>query len=255
MLPVIFVAHGAPTLALDQVRGEALTRWAASFPRPQAILVVSAHWESHRPALGTTRTVPLIYDFSGFPPQLYSLQYPCPGAPELAARVQTLLAAWGPVPQTQRGLDHGVWVPLRHLYPQADVPVLQMALPSHHTHRMLMALGADLAPLRQEGVLIMASGVLVHNFSAMDLSGGVPPQPWAVDFEAWLLDALSRWDLDALVNYRFAAPGGEQAAPTPEHLVPLFIAMGAAGPAQPRVSVPMRGFEYGSLSRTCLQFD
>ncbi|HEY3998575.1 MAG TPA: class III extradiol ring-cleavage dioxygenase [Candidatus Xenobia bacterium] len=250
MMPVVFVAHGSPMLALDRDKGADLSRWAAQLPRPRAIVAISAHWEDDRPLLGSDRQQDLIYDFGGFPPEMYRLQYRYPAANGLRDRVARLLrhAGWG-TGRTDRGLDHGVWVPLLHMYPQADVPVLQVALPSRHTHRMLLSLGQALAPLRQD-MLIMASGVLVHNFSFM---GGGGPEPWAVAFEAWIIEKLQAWDLDALVNYQVMAPGAGQAVPTPEHFVPLFVALGAAGD-DPALGVPIRGFELGSLSRTCLQF-
>ncbi|MHB2015546.1 MAG: dioxygenase family protein [Candidatus Xenobia bacterium] len=250
--PVAFVAHGAPTLALDAEKGAELTKWAASMSRPRAVLIVSAHWEADQVLLGATTPAPLIYDFSGFPEPLYRIQYQPPGAAELADRVSALLQPEWPVRRTDRGLDHGAWVPLLHLFPQADVPVLQMALPSQHSNRMLLELGRRLAPLRDESVLVLASGVLVHNFSFIRFGGG-PVEPWAIEFEAWVAEKLQAWDLDALVNARTIAPGGRHAIPTPEHFQPLYIALGAADP-HPQLEFPIRGFEMGSLSRTCVQF-
>jgi 4,5-DOPA dioxygenase extradiol len=252
--PVAFVAHGAPTLALDASKGGELHRWAQTLGRPRAILVISAHWEMDVPALGATQPTPLIYDFGGFPDELYRLQYPCPSAPDLADRVDELLRAeWKPLPRVPRGLDHGAWVPLRHMYPEADIPVLQIALPSRHSYRMLLALGEALSPLRDDSILILGSGVLVHNFQYMDFKANAAPQPWAVEFETWMEKTLSTWDMDTLVNVRTLAPGGRLAIPSHEHFGPMLVAAGAAG-CKSVIRYPIRGFEFGSLSRTCIEF-
>lgn len=245
-LPVAFVAHGAPLLATDDVRGAPLRAWGAKLPRPRAILAVSAHWRSRGPAVGATETIPLLYDFGGFPEELYRLQYPAPGAPEVAERV---VALTGAARAPARGLDHGVWVPLLHLFPAADVPVLQLSLP---VDRDPYELGRALAPLRDEGVLILGSGVLVHNLGALDWTEARARPKWAVDFDRWAADALARGDHDTLRNWR-RAPGASLAHPTDEHYTPLLVAAGAAGPATP-ATFPVEGFDYGTLSRRCVQW-
>lgn len=244
--PAAFVAHGAPLLATDEVRGAPLRAWGAKLPRPTAILVVSAHWRTRGPTVGATETLSLVYDFGGFPEELYRLKYPAPGAPELAERV---VALTGATRATARGLDHGVWVPLLHLFPEADVPVLQLSLP---VDRDPYDLGRALAPLREEGVLVLGSGVLVHNLGAVDWTEAKARAKWATDFDRWVADALLRGDHDALKAWR-RAPGASLAHPTDEHFTPLLVAAGAAGTDAP-VTFPVEGFEYGTLSRRCVQF-
>jgi len=248
ILPSCFVAHGAPTLALDARKGADLTAWANEIPRPRAIVAVSAHWESSAPAIGTTETQPLMYDFGGFPRALYEVDYPAPGAPELAARVEELLAPLGAVERTRRGLDHGVWVPLVHMYPRADIPVLQVSLVPD-----AFEMGRLLLPLRQEGVLVLASGVLVHNLGAVDFGDRSPAPSWAVEFDRWCAETLEKRDFDALAKWRTRAPHADRAQPTDDHFAPLFVACGAS-PDGESVRFPVSGFEYGSLSRRCVQF-
>lgn len=246
--PVGFVAHGAPLLALDAEKGAPLGAWGRGMPRPRAILAVSAHWEAAPPALGPTRPVPLIYDFRGFPEALYRVQYAAPVAPELAERVTALLGGPAAVRvMPERGLDHGTWVPLKWMYPEADVPVLQLSLPTEDP-AALIALGRRLAPLRAEGVLVLGSGNITHNLRRVDWQNGPPPD-WATDFDSWTADVLTRFDLDALAQYRTRAPGVELALPTHEHFTPLLVAAGAASEGAHGVGFPVDGFEYGSLSR------
>ena len=252
-LPVGFVSHGAPPLALDAARGGDLRRWGEALPRPAALLVVSAHWEATPPALGATETRALIHDYSGFDPRLSDVRYPAPGAPQLAERVTALLEAGDvPVRATDRGQDHGVWVPLVHLFPDADVPLLQLSLPSRLEPRALLAIGERLRPLREEGVLLLASGGLVHDLRRIDWSERSAPPVWATAFEAWARRALVEHDRDALADWRRAAPDSHGAHPTAEHFLPLLVAAGAAEPDEP-VTFPVSGFEYGSLSRTSAQ--
>jgi len=255
-MPVAFVAHGAPTLALDQAKGAELQRWALSMPRPRAIAVVSAHWEHSPPCLGTLETRELVYDFYGFPEALYRLRYPCPGAPELAREVASLLEAHGLecAHAPGRGLDHGAWVPLLHMYPEADLPVLQIAQPRSPAPRAFFELGRALAPLRERGVLILASGNLTHNLGALDWSGNGPVPAWALAFDRWCQHTLADGDLEALLAYRERAPEWRRAHPSEEHLTPLLAAAGAAATGPREVRFPVAGFEYGSLSRRCVQF-
>lgn len=255
-MPVIFVAHGAPMLALDPVKGAELTRWGQSLPTPRAILALSAHWERNEPTLGTLDHTELFYDFSGFPEPLYRMRYPAPGAVELGRRVSKLLEpALGPVGQRpERRLDHGVWVPLRWLFPEATVPVVQLSLPKGDQPEAAWQMGRMLAPLREEGVLILASGVLVHNLSHLDLREDAPAPQWGIEFDDWCARALLEWDTPALRNYQTAAPHAKLAHPTPEHFIPLLAAAGAAEPGPHEVRFPVTGFEYGSISRRCVQF-
>jgi len=254
-MPVGFVAHGAPFLALDPVKGGDLRRWALQLQRPSAILIISAHWEQAPLAIGATATMPLIYDFYGFPAALYELKYPAPGTPEIAQRVKGLLMRHGPPAHfPERGLDHGAWVPLVCMYPQADIPVLQISLPAQEPKK-LFQLGQDLAPLRNEGVLILGSGNLTHNLAAIDWNPEPSIPDWAAEFDAWVEDTLQRNDVDALLNYQELAPGVKIALPTHEHFVPLILATGAAQQSRPvSVKFPVTGFEFGSISRRCVEF-
>ena len=253
-MPVIFLAHGSPLLLDDRQWVSELHGWAQAMPRPTAVLMLSAHWEQKPIALGATRTVPLVYDFYGFPPKYYQVTYPAPGAPALADRVSTLLAATeSEVDPTERGLDHGAYVPLVAMYPQADIPVLQVSLPALDP-QTLFRLGRTLAPLRAEGVLIVGSGFLTHNLRAIDLR----PQPvtpaWAQELDAWAADVLAQRDVDALLDYRARCPGVREALPTHEHFVPVIAALGAAVDGPNLVQFPITGFIAGSLTRRSVQY-
>jgi 4,5-DOPA dioxygenase extradiol len=250
-MPVIFLAHGSPML-LDSRRwiGE-LKAWADAMSRPRAVLMVSAHWDQRPVALGATRTVPLVYDFYGFPDRYYQVTYPAPGKPELASRVRELLrgAQTDFVDEPARGLDHGAYVPMICMYPNADVPILQLSLPGLEP-RDVYALGKALAPLRDEGVLIIGSGFLTHNLRA--ISDRTPA--WASEFDEWIADVLTRDDADALLDYRVRAPGVEYALPTHEHFVPLILARGAVSDTHGSPTFPITGFVGGSLTRRSVQF-
>ncbi|MBI3786541.1 MAG: dioxygenase [Deltaproteobacteria bacterium] len=253
-MPAIFLAHGSPMLLDDAHWVAELHQWAGSLPRPKAILMLSAHWEQMPIALGATTRVPLVYDFYGFPSKYYEVKYPAPGAPELAARVSDLLAgSEGLVVPTERGLDHGAYVPLVAMYPQADVPVLQVSLPALDP-RVLFRLGRSFAPLRSEGVLIVGSGFLTHNLRALDLRPQPTTPSWAKDLDSWAADVLQRRDVDALLDYRKRAPGVDRALPTHEHFVPVIAALGAAVDSSDRTTFPISGFIAGSLTRRSVQF-
>lgn len=251
--PVIFAAHGAPILLDDPVWTGELAAWARHLPAPAAILMISAHWEQRPVTLGATTTVPLVYDFYGFPPRYYEARYPSPGAPMLAARVEDLFRQ-AAVPLAQdpaRGLDHGAYVPLMAMYPDATVPVLQLSMPvldPEELHR----LGRILAPLRREGVLIFGSGFLTHNMSYA-FRPGVPA--WAREFDAWAREALVRFDLDALLDFERRAPAARIALPTWEHYAPLLVAAGSAGEGPHAASFPITGFWMeGAFTKRSVQF-
>ena len=252
-LPTLFVAHGAPPLLDDAAWVRELADWSASIAKPKSILMISAHWEAQPATLGATETVPLLYDFYGFPQHYYEQQYPAPGAPELAARVRMLLRATQPVADDpERGLDHGAYVPLVAMYEAADVPVLQLSLPTMDA-TPLFEFGRALRPLRDEGVLIIGSGFITHNLRAIDWSSSSEPPAWASDFDAWAADALVRKDVDALLDYRAKGLGVRLALPTHEHFVPLLVALGAASEEE-RVQFPISGFWLGSMTRRSVQF-
>ncbi len=239
-MPAIFAAHGAPILLDDAVWMGELAAWATAMPKPAAILMVSAHWEERPATLGATTPVPLVYDFSGFPDRYYQTRYPAPGAPALAERVHGLLTQQGIASQDdpRRGLDHGAYVPLVAMYPDADVPVLQLSMPRLDP-RELFELGRVLAPLRDEGVLVFGSGFLTHNMKYA-FQPGIPA--WAREFDEWAADALARFDVDALVDFQKRAPAARTALPTWEHYAPVLVAAGAAAGSTPIVTFPITGY-------------
>jgi 4,5-DOPA dioxygenase extradiol len=250
--PAVYLGHGAPTLVDDELWTGQLTGWARSLPRPTSILVVSAHWESRPVTLGATRTVPLTYDFYGFPERYYRTRYEAPGAPELAARVRALLPDGEPVAQDpQRGLDHGAYVPLLVMYPEADIPVLQMSMPDLDPAH-LFELGRRLAPLRDEGVMVMGSGFLTHGLPFVrEYMAGRPGAPsWSVEFDRWAAEALGRGDLDALFDFRERAPGMPYAHPTVEHFAPIFVTLGAATTPDASPDFTIDGYFYGLAKRS-----
>jgi 4,5-DOPA dioxygenase extradiol len=250
-MPAVYLSHGAPPLADDRLWTSQLAAWSADLPKPRAILVVSAHWEEAPLAIGATTAVPLVYDFWGFPEHYYAVTYPAPGAPELAASVRKLLA--GPATPVadvpDRGLDHGAYVPLVEMYPDADVPVLQISMPTLDPEALL-EVGRRLAPLRDEGVLIMGSGFFTHNLAA--LRGPTTPT-WSAEFDDWGARTLAAHDLDALLDFEHKAPAGRLAHPRTEHFAPLFVTLGAAGDDLDRQRTVIDGFWLG-LAKRSVQF-
>ena len=234
-LPALFVPHGAPTFALRPgAAGASLARAVARLPRPRAIIVVSAHWETTVPTVGIAPRLDTIHDFSGFPRELYALRYPATGCPEAAREVAAAIAAAG-LPVTEdavRGLDHGAWVPLRLMFPDADVPVVPLSIQPHAGPAHALALGRALAGLRSRGFLLVASGNLTHNlrdyFVAVQTGGRTPD--YVREFAEWVWDRLAAHDPQALLDYRTRAASAVRAHPTEEHLLPLYVALGAAGP-------------------------
>ncbi|WP_328613211.1 dioxygenase [Amycolatopsis sp. NBC_00355] len=249
--PVLYLSHGAPPLADDATWTRQLAGWSAGLPEPRAILVVSAHWEEAPLTLSATTTVPLVYDFWGFPDRYYQVKYESPGAPELAAKVKKLLRT----PETpvhdahDRGLDHGAYVPLVEMYPDADIPVLQVSMPSLDP-RELYELGRKLAPLRDEGVLIIGSGFFTHNLSGMARATDGTPPAWSAEFDHWGEEVLRSGDVDTLLDFRHKAPAATLAHPRIEHFAPLFVSLGASS-GEGRTVID--GFWHG-LAKRSLQF-
>lgn len=257
-LPALFVSHGAPLALVD---GEpARAAWAglgASLPRPRAVVVMSPHWLTTAPRVASVTRHRTLHDFAGFPPALYAFDYPAPGEPALAEAVVERLAAAGlPAEVVRReDIDHGAWVPLLSMYPGADVPVVQMAVqprlgPGHH-----YALGAALAGLRDEGVLVLGSGALTHNLREVQMQSRTAAVPdWVSAFADWVDAQLVRGEAATLLDYRRLAPHAERNHPTEEHLLPLFFALGAAGP-RARADRVHAGFAYGAVAMHAYRFD
>jgi 4,5-DOPA dioxygenase extradiol len=258
-LPTIFLSHGSPMLALqDSPARRFLQGLGQSLPRPQAIVVVSAHWETRGgPALSLQQRPETIHDFGGFPRALFDIQYPAPGAPDAARRAAALFESAG-MPfglSDTRGLDHGAWVPLSLMYPGADIPVTQLSVVRDASPADHERMGLALAALRREGVLVVGSGSLTHNlyeFRGQEVDAPVPG--WVSGFESWMKARLEASDRAALLDYRRSAPHAEKNHPTEEHLLPLFVALGAAGPgAQARLL--HASVEHGVLAMDAYAFE
>ncbi|WP_366945690.1 class III extradiol ring-cleavage dioxygenase [Hydrogenophaga sp.] len=232
-LPTLFISHGSPTFAIDPGKaGLALTALGQSLPRPKAILIVSPHWMTREPRVAITSRPQTIHDFGGFPPALYELQYPAPGAPDVAVRAVSLLreAGYPAEADAEWGLDHGAWVPMLYLYPQADVPVFQVSLPARLDGERAYAFGQALAPLAAEGVLIVGSGSLTHNLHEVRFDApDAPGETYVAEFAGWIQQVVTAGDHDRLRQLVAIAPHAQRAHPTAEHLWPLLVAAGAAG--------------------------
>jgi 4,5-DOPA dioxygenase extradiol len=253
-MPALYIGHGAPPLLDDARWSGELADWSARLPRPKAILIVSAHWESAPVMLSATAAAtPLVYDFGGFAQRYYEMTYATPDASELAARVAAMMPDSDPVHQHRsRGLDHGAWVPLKIMYPDADIPVLQLSLPTDDPYR-LIELGRRLRPLRDEGVLVIGSGFLTHGLPFLrEFRIEAPAPGWSTDFDLWAADALARGDVDELASYRAKAPGMPYAHPTVEHFTPLFVTLGAASDPEAPGEQVVDGYWMG-LSKRSLQ--
>ncbi|MDX3388234.1 class III extradiol ring-cleavage dioxygenase [Streptomyces niveiscabiei] len=251
-LPALYLSHGAPPLFDDGPWLRELLDWAQRLPKPKSILIVSAHWEDAPLAISASAAhTPLVYDFGGFHPRYYRMTYDTPDATALAHRVAAAMPDGEPLYQhANRGLDHGAWVPLMAMYPLADVPVLQLSLPTHDPAR-LMDLGRRLADLRAEGVLVIGSGFMTHGlpFVTREMFEGVVPA-WSSDFDQWAAEALAKGDVDELAAYATRAPGMPYAHPTPDHFLPLFIALGSADGPERAVRTTIDGFMMGFAKRS-----
>ncbi|HEY0174471.1 MAG TPA: class III extradiol ring-cleavage dioxygenase [Pyrinomonadaceae bacterium] len=256
-MPAVFVSHGAPTLAVEENdTTDFLKKLGRELGRPEAVLCVSAHWNTSAPSVSAAERPRTIHDFGGFAEELYRISYPAPGAPALAARAVELLgdAGIGCSAEPERGLDHGAWVPLRLMYPDADVPVAQLSIQPRLDLEHHVSVGRALAPLRREGVLLLATGSATHNLSM--LGPGGPPPVWAGEFDEWLFRRVTEGNLDELLNYRSLAPHAGLAHPTDEHLLPLFVALGAGSDGEGiRAGRALhRGWTVGSLSMAAYDF-
>lgn len=246
-LPALFISHGAPTFAIEPGKaGPLLNQLGRELPKPQAVVVFSPHWMTRGVKVTASARPETIHDFGGFPAALYSIQYPAPGSPDLAARIVALLQAggWTASVDSARGLDHGAWVPVRHLYPEADVPVLQVSMPHDLDPAGAVRLGRALAPLADEGVLLLGSGSITHNLYEFGAQLSEKDAAYADEFVGWARDAVKRGDEAALVNYLDAAPHARRAHPSSDHYLPLPFAFGAAGDPHPDVQVLDGGMTY-----------
>ncbi|KTC16929.1 MULTISPECIES: DODA-type extradiol aromatic ring-opening family dioxygenase [Pseudomonas] len=254
MFPSLFISHGSPMLALQPGEsGPALARLAAEMPRPRAIVMVSAHWESHELLVNGNPQPETWHDFGGFAAELFAVQYPAPGLPDLTREVVELLAA-SDLPariDSRRPFDHGVWVPLSLMYPQADIPVVQISLPSRQGPELQTRVGKALAGLRADGVLIIGSGSITHNLGELNWNGdSARVEPWAQAFRDWMIDKLASDDESALHQYRSLAPHAVRAHPSDEHLLPLYFARGAGD----EFSIAHQGFTMGALGMDIYRF-
>ncbi|MDO8317646.1 dioxygenase [Rhodoferax sp.] len=247
--PVFFISHGSPMFALEPGQlGANLRALGQQLSGIKAVLVVSPHWQTRALQVLTTPKPETIHDFGGFPQSLYQLQYPAPGQPELAREALRLLtqAGWPTAIDANRGLDHGAWVPLWHLLPQATVPVFQVSMPHQLDTAGALALGRALAPLRDQGVLIVGSGSLTHNLTDLQ-PPAAPAVAYAVEFAHWIRQAVTQADVDGLLDYRLRAPHAERAHPTQEHFLPLLVALGARHESE-AAQVIADDITYGVLS-------
>lgn len=255
MLPSLFISHGSPMLALQPgASGPALKNLAAQLPRPKAIVMVSAHWESRELLVSSHPQPQTWHDFGGFPAALFAVQYPAPGEPQLAQRVAGLLGNAGLEAQLdpQRPFDHGVWVPLSLMYPQADIPVVQVSLPSQMGPQLQLQVGQALSELRTDGILLIGSGSITHNLGELDWHAGPESvEPWALAFRDWMIEKLATDDMPALNDYRRQAPFAVRNHPSDEHLLPLYFARGAGG----RFGIVHQGFTLGALGMDIYRFD
>ena len=258
MLPSLFLSHGSPMLALTPSSArDFLAGLGATLPRPTAIVIASAHWETERPAVNAVVENPTIHDFHGFPPALYALRYPAPGSAAVAARVKALLDTAGLECDVDpaRGLDHGAWVPLMLLYPAHDIPVVELSVQTGQGTRHHLLLGAALAPLRREGVLVIGSGAFTHDLRRMRRRDkeSEEAEPDVAAFAEWMWAALAAGRVEDVLDYRRRAPFGAAQHPTEEHLLPLFVALGAGG-----VDAPVRRLHastnYGVLRMDAFAF-
>ncbi|OBK73360.1 class III extradiol ring-cleavage dioxygenase [Mycobacterium sp. 1164985.4] len=250
-LPALFLSHGAPPLVDDELWVSQLAAWATELPRPAAILVVSAHWESAPLTIGSTSSqAPLTYDFWGFPDRYYQTTYDAPGAVDLAAAVEALVSDQPVRHDPDRRLDHGAYVPLTVMYPDADTPVLQISMPTLDP-QALLTLGERLRPLRDEGVLIIGSGFTTHGLPFLDdPSPAAEPPHWSTEFDLWAAEAFAAGDVDALIDFRHRAPGMPYAHPTIEHWSPLFVALGTSDDPGRRTRQVIDGYWMGLAKRS-----
>jgi len=252
-MPVLFVGHGNPMNAIaENIYAEGWATIVKSFPRPEAVLCVSAHWDTGGVAVNTTSNPGTIHDFRGFPPKLHEVVYPCPGSPTRALEAARLVRMTSVKTDPDRGLDHGAWAVLKRMYPEADVPVFQISLDTSMPASFHFELGRELAPFRDKGVLLVGSGNMVHNLSMVDMAEGAPPYDWAVEFDSLLKDLIKSREHDRLIDYHQLGPSARMAIPTPEHFLPLLTVLGATGEDE-SLEFFNEGIDLRSVSMTSLK--
>ncbi len=245
-LPVVFVGHGSPLNGIqDTPYARGWEKIGEVIPRPHAILVISAHWLTEGTGIDISERPTTLYDFYGFPEELYSLKYEAPGSPHYARLTKRVLTPQN-IEEEIYGLDHGAWIVLRRMYPKADIPVYQLSIDFSKPARFHYNLGQALAPLRERGVLVLGSGNIVHNLRAINWKPDAPPFEWATQFDTYVKHAVEHRDHEAIIEYSQAGPTATLSVPTPDHYVPLLYALGAAGESAP--SFPIEGIEHGSIS-------
>jgi len=253
MLPVFFIGHGNPMNAIEENsfthRLQELGK--EIYPKPKAILVISAHWLANASYVSSVHTPGIIYDFYGFPEELYEVRYPCLGAPSIAAEIIKQIPAVQEV--TTRGIDHGAWTILKHMYPQADIPVLQLSIDRARPLKFHFELGKQLRFLREENVLIIGSGNIVHNLQLAHFEDFPAPYPWAVEFDEWVKQRLIERSKQLLIDYYEAGPCARYSVPTEEHYIPLLYSLGASYPRE-EVKFVYEGIAHSSIGMRCIQF-
>ena len=251
-LPALYISHGAPPLLEDDTWMTQLANWASELPKPKGIVIVSAHWQAEPITISATAAnTPLVYDFGGFAPKFYNMTYGTPDATLLGDLVASLMPDNEPVRRHEtRGLDHGAWVPLKVMYPEADIPVIQLSMPTLDPER-LIELGKRLAPLREQGVMLIGSGFMTHGLPFIrDWRIEAAPPSWSAEFDHWAADALAKGDVETLIRYRESAPGMPYAHPTVEHFTPLFITLGSSSDIEKAAETKIDGYFMGLAKRS-----
>lgn len=251
-LPALYISHGAPPLLDNQQWMDELATWSSELEKPTGIVIVSAHWESAPITISATAAnTPLIYDFGGFSPKFYNMTYGTPDASWLGDLVAKLMPNDEPLRRHEtRGLDHGAWVPLKVMYPEADIPVIQLSMPTHDPEKLL-DLGKRLAPLRQMGILVIGSGFMTHGLPYIrDWRVDAEAPGWSAEFDKWAAEALAKGDVETLIRYKETAPGMPYAHPTVEHFTPLFITLGASSNPEQTPETKIDGYFMGLAKRS-----
>lgn len=257
LMPSLFIAHGSPMIVIEKnPYVDFLASLHKTFKKPEAIVIFSAHWEESVQTISTVDKYSTIYDFYGFPKEMYKLTYPAKGNPALSKEIHELFKENGikSVFDEKRGLDHGAWTILKIMFPNLDIPVVSLSVNPNSSPEELYKIGSSLAPLREKGVLVIGSGVTVHNLGKVSFHDKNAADKWAVAFDDWLVKNIKEWNTSELFQYRKKAPHAKEAVPTPEHFIPLILAMGA-GANTKQTSVINKHYEYGSLSYLCFRFD